>query len=304
MGSASSSALLDTESDEPDEEEPATETRSKLANPSRPFPFMKLPCELRLLVYKHLLGSRDVAIMRTSSIPMPRLQSKIIACKKDLPHNLDRRTKGTLENYLWKSYFLRPWKCFWCGEHPLQMGLPLEANIVKVSKLVYKEAAEVLYGTNTFCFDDGKLLACFIRSVSPLHVGMIKELRIFYSFRIYPIPPEPWASAIDSTLVQRLSKLKRLHLVNILPIFIFQLHHGLWTGECSFRGQPTGLLKGVFRDLDAFRCLGLDDVRVTIDDTSLHLYEEIHGGVDETACRLTQEDRSHYCEHMRGKILG
>lgn len=274
---------------------------------------MKLPVELRLIVYGHLLGSRNVLVLKKSS-KAGGLKSKVIACTRDLPNDIAKSSMAALKRTQWQDGLLLPGKCISCHDHSLHRGPRLSPNILRVSKEVHQEAMDVLYSTNEFWFNDDHLFVAFLQKVPAQHLGNIRRLLIFYSIRssLYIFRGKPWTLMKDASLIEQLSKLKRLHLVNVLPGNVFAMEHGTWTGEPVFRGQMTNNAPGrPFLDLLHFRCLELDEVEVTLEEpTSPHLGWHIPGlprlGSDAyyRLCRLTPGDKEYYYQLIRKMVTG
>ena len=117
----------------------------------------KLPIELRLLVYSHVIGNDR---FRLITIPW-----KVVAAL-DIDGNLSMNHEHfKLTNLIFRT-----------------TPLPSNGNALLMScRQVYSEAVDLLYSSNTFVLHDFHTLETFAKSVPPQRLNAIRKLEIYYS---------------------------------------------------------------------------------------------------------------------------
>lgn len=102
-------------------------------------------------------------------------------------------------------------------------SLPTTPGLLRVSHRIYKEAVEVLYGSNTFHFSNPKYPLDWLKSIGPINVGRLRQLSIFVeAYNIGDNGKEKWL-LIFQKLYEELSSLE------ILRVF-FDAYNRTYTG--------------------------------------------------------------------------
>ena len=118
---------------------PAKRRVSLSSQPTAPFPFLDLPAEIRLEVYSLLFIFPQEVTIRCE-FPEYQLDHPRLSQRLRLANNF-----------------------FWLREiAPNNLLFPVELSLLQTCKTVYKEAAPILYGKNTFSFGADAAWEAFI----------------------------------------------------------------------------------------------------------------------------------------------
>lgn len=114
-------------------------------------------------------------------------------------------------------------------------SLPTTPGLLRVSRRIYKEAVEVLYGSNTYHFMDPERPLGWLKSIGPINVGRLRELSLFVEAEVGQNAKQKWLLVLRK-LYKELSSLEHLRVY-------FDAHDWIHTGL----GKDTDVLLALGR---------------------------------------------------------
>ncbi|KAK8196064.1 hypothetical protein M8818_007216 [Zalaria obscura] len=127
-----------------------------------PFPFMRLPSELRYTVYKLLLSYRA---QDAPSVRLPLILE-------------DRSLDVLVTNNLARIPFNDPYLLMRCGSMQTKLA------ILSVSKHIYQEALPYFYNSNRFHFETLWCLRQFLTGIGPERCGYLDQISVRYTVQM------------------------------------------------------------------------------------------------------------------------
>ena len=193
-----------------------------LARNARESPILRLPSEVRQLVYRALLGDRLIhfnygfsdddflfdsnetayqIIFRESAL-WPTVCEE--DCPEDSPGKEIKSSTDTSETYMLRPHI----DCMSNGSYGRSEKLDLRA--LRCCRHMYTEANNILWTTNTFSFYRSLVFKQFMMTRSSSQKQLIQSLRIHYnqSNRDW----QAWNGAFSMAVIQALKGLRRLRL--------------------------------------------------------------------------------------------
>lgn len=182
----------------------------------------KLPPEIRLLIFEHVLGGKVLHLVETDQ-------------------GMDLRPCLCEDNV--EAWYHPCWKITGPGSNlrTLRSMVPL----LLTCRYIYSEAIEVLYTTNTFHFLRPRDLIAFARSVPPQHVNLIRSVKLYVN---------PISTRLDEQygavcpILKRLPKLRELRLL-IAPSSMTQ---DMWKEHEASLLEPIKRFDGELLVFDVF----------------------------------------------------
>ncbi|KAI4694366.1 hypothetical protein J4E81_006583 [Alternaria sp. BMP 2799] len=161
---------LDVSDSESDFDTPQAKKRA-VATSHRPlpkrkiFPFLKLPAEIRNIIYEYTLidpsGINLVGVFKHKRRNVERISAKLQA---SLVEGSSWSDAHRMSNSVRKNQEEKP--------------APLVTSLLAVSKQIHQEGVDILYGKNEFIFTDSFALYNFMINLGPNRSKSLKTLRI------------------------------------------------------------------------------------------------------------------------------
>lgn len=150
------------------------------------FPLLKLPPELRKMIYLHAFE------------------------KHFLIRSTDYRISLKLERSMYSVCMECPEKWSWCHDSPIRVSSTNKADIaiLLANRQISEEAAQVLYSTSTFHFDDAESLAVFLLATPERHLAIMTRLTITITLHPEQSVPALWVHYISKGVLFKMKQLK------------------------------------------------------------------------------------------------
>ncbi|MCJ1401468.1 hypothetical protein MMC11_004682 [Xylographa trunciseda] len=265
-------------------------TKSTIKRNAAESPLLRLPLEIRMKIWKEVLGDHQVHIVRIHRSRDPHAPSELDGTvsrgtsydpRIPLRHYLciqeqseaaiykqwrsDIEQRSAKSAHYWKKHYnccMVDYKC----EYPLctapnchgaeRSSRKLQLGLLRACRQIYVETNEVLWSTNTFSFEEIVLLRHFMAQRNAMQKRLLKKIHLKW------VSPPPYRTVyrrptpLSLATINAFRGLQTLHL-NIVASF--KPHWAeRWTEEESTR-------QTLVRDVLIFRALPLKVVTVTYD---------------------------------------
>lgn len=205
-----------------------------------------------------------------------------------------------------------------------------KVNILYLCKQTSQEFSEELYGNITFVINSYYTLGAFLRSIGKINGEKIKKIVVYYARMsreraglLGDWLGEAWASLKGSSVIQTMTRLQSLRVVNVvgagkilpstLPWRPGPRPALIWTDEAARKGGWAGMATDVWRDgkrhrhslfpaLDAFSKIKIGRIEIEIDDGWLTgVTGSMRSRLDQRL-QLTDEMKEQHMQNIRERV--
>ena len=174
-------------------------SRSQASRPTlakNPFPYDRLPVEIRVMILKEILGNRVIHIARPTDL-----------CNRYLEHDCWTHNAQDENRSFNSSWGIIP---------SLRLFHPIpDTSILQTCREILSEGSRILWSTCTFAFSTPKLFSQFMKVTESTERNSIRHLRLVLTeYTPRPVRSEPitWNKVLSTEAIQSLGSLQTVEV--------------------------------------------------------------------------------------------